>query len=482
MLNRSFYNEAQFYLLRITRKKCHPDYYNLLNMNIFQKNNHPGRPYCKFLALYLLTVFFTCVGQEVLAEPRQGIDMHLGVVTCAGNTCHGANAPLKDSRIQQNEFIIWHREDKHAKAYTVLFNDASKRIAGNLGIKAAHTEKLCLDCHADNVPIERRGKRFQIEDGVGCETCHGGGERYLGPHVSGTRTHAENVELGLYPTDEPEARANLCLSCHLGTKDKLATHRILGAGHPRISFELDTFTHIEPMHFKLDKDYKERKGGLNGMQTWAVGQMSAAERLLDLFQDPKYQSEGILPELAFFDCHACHRPMKHPHWTFRESSGLQPGTIHLNDANLLMLRSLLRHISPAQGEHLHKAILRLHQAAAVSLADARKEAAAMRPLLADIRKTIVQRQFTPTDMHAVAADLAQEGTRATYNDYGAAEQAAMALGAIAEALQASGALSADKSAEMQGSLKEIDAVLKDEHGYDPERMTKTLKNIETILR
>ncbi|MGZ5619892.1 MAG: hypothetical protein ACXWFG_03415, partial [Methylobacter sp.] len=73
-------------------------------------------------------------------------------------------------------------------------------------------------------------------------------------------------------------------------------------------------------------------------------------------------------------------------------------------------------------------------------------------------------------------------TRATYNDYGAAEQAAMALGAIAEALQANGALSADKSAEMQGSLKEIDTVLKDEHGYDPERMTKTLKNIETILR
>ena len=175
----------------------------------------------------------------------------------------GRTAPLKDSRVQQNEFIIWHREDKHAKAYTVLFNDASKRMARNLGIKAAHTDKLCLDCHADNIPAEHRGKRFQIDDGVGCETCHGGGERYLGPHVSGTRTHAENVKLGLYPAEEPEARATLCLSCHLGTKDKLATHRIMGAGHPRISFELDTFTHIQPMHFKLDKDY--RSGKATGM-------------------------------------------------------------------------------------------------------------------------------------------------------------------------------------------------------------------------
>jgi len=49
-------------------------------------------------------------------------------------------------------------------------------------------------------------------------------------------------------------------------------------------------------------------------------------------------------------------------------------------------------------------------------------------------------------------------------------------------LQAGGGLSSEKSAQMDGALKEIDAVLKDEHGYDPERMTKTLKNIETILR
>ncbi len=408
--------------------------------------------------------------------------MHLGVVTCAGNTCHGANAPLKDSRVQQNEFTIWHREDKHAKAYTVLFNDASKRIARNLGINAAHTEKLCLDCHADNVPVERRGKRFQIEDGVGCEACHGGGERFLGPHVSGTRTHAENVGLGLYPLEEPVARANLCLSCHLGTKDKLATHRIMGAGHPRISFELDTFTHIQPMHVKLDKDYMERKGNPNGMQIWAVGQISAAEQFLDLFQDPKYQIAGILPELAFFDCHACHRPMKHPHWAFRESSGLQPGIIHFNDANLLMLWSLLRHISPAQGELLHKALLRLHQATSVSLTGAHKEAAAMRSLLDEIRNTVLQRQFSLADMRAVATDLIQEGARGDYNDYGAAEQAAMALGAIAESLRTGGALSAEKSAQMESSLKEIDAVLKDEHGYDPERMIKALKTIETILK
>ena len=105
-----------------------------------------------------------------------------------------------------------------------------------------------------------------------------------------------------------------------------------------------------------------------------------------------------MPELAFFDCHACHRPMKNPHWAFRESSGLEPGTIHVNDANLIMLRALLRNISPGQGERLHAAMIHLHQAASVSLPDATKAAEAMRPLLAEIRKTVVQRQFSSEDI------------------------------------------------------------------------------------
>jgi Cytochrome c554 and c-prime len=437
--------------------------------------------FCKYIASLFLITFLTSVSAEVLTDTQKGVAMHLGVVTCAGNTCHGANAPLKDSRVQQNEFMIWHREDKHAKAYTVLFNEDSKRIALNLGIKAAHTDKSCLGCHADNVPIEHRGNRFQIDDGVGCEACHGGSEHYLGPHVSGKSTHAENVKLGLYPAEEPVARAKLCLSCHLGDKDRLATHRIMGAGHPRISFELDTFTHIQPMHFKLDKDYQERKGSWNGLQVWAIGQLLSVEQYLDLIQEAKHQTTGLLPELAFFDCHACHRPMKSPHWAYRESSGLQPGNIHLNDANMLMLRSLLRHISPVQGEQLHRAMLQLHQAASGSFPYARKAASTMRPLLAEIRKTVLLKQFATEDMRAIAIGLAKEGALGNYNDYGAAEQVCMALGAITDALQTAGALSADKLGRMDSSLKEIDGVLKDENAYDPERMVKALKTIESIL-
>lgn len=69
--------------------------------------------------------------------PQSGDDMHLGVATCAGSTCHGAIEPFANSPALQNEFISWQRQDSHSEAYNVLLNDQSKRIARNLGLKSA---------------------------------------------------------------------------------------------------------------------------------------------------------------------------------------------------------------------------------------------------------------------------------------------------------------------------------------------------------
>ncbi len=193
-------------------------------------------------------------------EPQSSIDsdIHLGVETCAGSTCHGSVEPWIKSNVPQNEYVTWQREDKHHKAYSVLLNEESKRIARNLGLAEAHTAEECLVCHSDYVAPELRGPNFQIEDGVGCEACHGGSVRWIGTHLAG-KGHQVNVDNGMYPTDDPFARAKLCLSCHLGDDKRFVTHRIMGAGHPRLSFELDTFTALQPAHFEVDQDYIERK-------------------------------------------------------------------------------------------------------------------------------------------------------------------------------------------------------------------------------
>src|SRR5690606_12265939 len=147
------------------------------------------------------------------------------------------------------------------------------RIARNLGLKEpAHEARLCLDCHAHHPPPAQRGERFRVEDGVSCEGCHGPAEGWIKSHVAPGATHADNVARGLYPTEEPVAQAKLCLSCHFGNRDKFVTHRMMGAGHLRMSFELDTFAQTQPPHFVADADWQRRKGRWDTVRTWAIGQ------------------------------------------------------------------------------------------------------------------------------------------------------------------------------------------------------------------
>ena len=49
----------------------------------------------------------------------------------------------------------------------------------------------------------------------------------------------------------------------------------MGAGHPRMSFELDTFTTVEPAHFKIDADWEKRKQMWDGVKDVFSGAFKA---------------------------------------------------------------------------------------------------------------------------------------------------------------------------------------------------------------
>ena len=93
--------------------------------------------------------------------PQYGKDMHLGVQTCSGSTCHGAVQPWQNSSVLQNEAITWKKYDHHARAFKTLASERSKRIAKNLGIENPQKDNVCLNCHANNVPKEKRAKNFR---------------------------------------------------------------------------------------------------------------------------------------------------------------------------------------------------------------------------------------------------------------------------------------------------------------------------------
>jgi len=280
---------------------------------------------------------------------------HMGVASCATNVCHGKLAPAPGKNVRLNEYRTWVNEDRHAFAYRTLDLAESKRIAANMGLKSASTAKICLDCHADNVPADKRGPKFQLSDGVQCEACHGGSERWLESHAGEAATHKDNLSRGMYPSETPLDRAELCLSCHLGTKDRFATHEIMAAGHPRLQFELEGFTATQPAHFTVDADYEERKGKIDGVNLWVTGQIENARTLLRLLQTNMYATTSAFPELAFYDCDSCHHYMDNVRWNQeRASMGIKPGTLRLQMQNMLMVQAIVGSFDAAGAEELKK--------------------------------------------------------------------------------------------------------------------------------
>ncbi len=409
--------------------------------------------------------------QLAVALPQYDADKHLGVASCASSVCHGKSKPVDDENVMLNEYRTWTTEDRHARAYQTLLSDDSKRIARNLGLKAAHTAKICLDCHADNVSKDRRGPKFQITDGVGCEACHGGSEQWIESHTEDGVTHQQNLAKNMFPTEDGVERARLCLSCHYGTKDKLTTHKIMGAGHPRLSFELETFTANQPAHYLIDADYLERKGEFRGFKMWVVGQLETAKSSLELMQAYLISEDQLVPELYFYDCHACHHPMSDVRWAPTSTkSGVPPGVIRLYDANFLMLLELTREVLPAQSEALKSNIINLHRASVKNKSDLKKAVSEISQVIQSLDKTLTAKTYSEQQTKAVRSRLLKQAAAGEYRDFSAAEQAFLAIESITIALQQDSAL--------ENQLNSLYDTLSDEDRFKPRQFQSVASKVK----
>ena len=411
--------------------------------------------------------------------PDKSRDKTLGVVTCASSLCHGSIAGWNGSPVTQNEYVVWSRLDKHARAYSLLLNERSRRIAANLALpQPAHQSKICLDCHAHN-PVAA-APAHSVADGVSCEACHGPATRWIAAHTEPGATHRSNIGNGLYPSAQPLARAKLCLSCHFGTSDKYVTHRIMAAGHPRMSFEMETFTSLQPAHFKVDADYLQRKGHFDGVKVWAVGQAVAVATQIDILLDPKRGRDGVFPELTLFDCHACHHPMADTRWKPVGNFGrsISPGLVRLNDSGMLMLRLLLRQTDPPLAERFSGAVVQLNQAMAGG-GDLGERALAVKALADEAARTISASGVSNDNLRAMALALVDDGLAGAYSDYAGAEQAAMALGSLVNTLHKLGQLKS--AAALNKGLADLRAALRYDEAFKPADFQARLRTFRPLV-
>ncbi len=363
------------------------------------------------------------LGPICVAAPVD-VDNHLGVSGCATGVCHGKVSHQKDQHVWLNEYRVWSADDRHARAYQTLLKPESKRMAANLGIASAQTSEKCLNCHADNVAVARRGAKFQVSDGIGCEACHGGSARWIESHAENTATHAGNLAKGMYPTENAAARAALCISCHVGDQDRYATHEIMGAGHPRLSFELDAFSTNQPAHYTVDDDYLSRKGHINTFNLWLVGQLKSAQRVVALSQGHWFGGTApMYPELAFYDCHGCHHPMDNVRWSGDVAGpGVPPGSLRLQTDHLLILQAAAQVLDPATAPVLAKATNSYVRAGQRSADAVRAAATGLQQWLTAREGEWANKTFTKKQVEDVRRSLIQYAAQRRMTDFAAAEQ------------------------------------------------------------
>lgn len=376
-----------------------------------------------------------CISAAGATQPVAGT--HIGVASCAGSNCHGSDAPRPPAQgVLHNEYLTWQRDDPHAVAYRNLLTPRALDIGRRLGISDPSKSDTCLDCHTDDVPAAVRGARFSLSDGVGCEACHGGSSAWIVDHAQAHRSHAANLKEGMYPTDDPQARAGLCLGCHYGSVDKHMTHSIMAAGHPPLLFELTTYTAIQPAHYRVDADYRQRKQYVGPADTWALGQAVAARSVLDsLAARGVPQVPGSAPDFYLYECYGCHQPLQPDSDAVVTGQANVGGELPLAVDSLRMLGVVFDAGDPDLAQQWAQALAGLHMAAPGDLPGA---VSRLRTLTDQASVDLARRPLDPRVRHAIALALAQTGSHAAYSDRGFADQTVMAMTVLYHAEQESG--------------------------------------------
>ncbi len=168
-------------------------------------------------------------------EPRQIRESggaFVGSIGCKSSSCHGGAGP------KRSQYITWSQKDFHTKAYAVLLNARSERMAEGLGIAAAQSSARCTSCHSpfQSVAPSRLARTAHPDEGVSCESCHGAAGGWLRGHTRTDWTYNTRVAAGMRDLRNLYVRANACVACHQnlapGAFEGRSSRSVFRAGRP----------------------------------------------------------------------------------------------------------------------------------------------------------------------------------------------------------------------------------------------------------
>jgi hypothetical protein len=449
-------------------------------------------PHFTFLRLLICLPLFSLslsFGQD--KEPVK----YIGPGSCAATSCHGSVKPVAGSRILQNEYSAWILQDKHSRAYQALTGDIGERMARilKLGSKAEDAPK-CLACHALYTAPEQRGRAYEISEGVSCENCHGPASAWLGPHTTRSWPHERSLALGMADTRNVIHRAEKCLECHLGTRNKFVDHEMIAAGHPDLFFELDSFSAVMPRHWKVPRESEPGKPAEDtawaGVREWSAGQAvqlrAAMERLAWRARNERFDKKDVWPEYSELSCFACHHALGPAKDSWRQEHGYvgrRPGDPAWNASRYTVFRLMAMQVDPANAQELD------HQLLGVSTEMSKLDpdrtvvaasASAAAPLAQRIAERLAAMQYNQALALRILQRISEDAENIALADERAAEQAAMAMDSlyIAYSREAKPA----NAAEVRTAINGLFQQLENPSAYNADQFASSLRRIRTLIQ
>lgn len=148
------------------------------------------------IALGLFTALaFAATG----AAQQRNASLYVGTKVCG--MCHKKEE-------SGNQLAKW-EASPHAKAFEKLGTPKAKEAGKKVGVDNPQASGKCLKCHATayNLTEQPQTEKMKAEDGVGCESCHGPGKKYMSKQIMEDRQEAISAGL-VYPASDS------CKQCH----------------------------------------------------------------------------------------------------------------------------------------------------------------------------------------------------------------------------------------------------------------------------
>ncbi|MDB5391451.1 MAG: hypothetical protein JWM11_7097 [Planctomycetaceae bacterium] len=302
--------------------------------------------------------------QQSPAMDKQVARQYRGSERC--DQCHFNPSPrVFTDFVMLTEARQFLERDKHSQAAQLLNGPRAKQIGMLLKLPNVAEDQQCLSCHANWKKGNERPPEWK--KGVNCEACHGPSAEWDVPHSAREwrlQTPEAKTQLGLVDVRNSARRAEQCFACHIGSvaEGKVITHAMYAAGHPPLpGIEIESFAEQMPAHWrtlaekgsfehrdsylKVNAPHDPSGKDLPRTKQMIVGGLVALRESLELVADQTRQEPNEWPELAAFDCQACHHELRSPSWRQERHPLSAPGRPTLPEWPFALVNTGLRQIA-----------------------------------------------------------------------------------------------------------------------------------------